>query len=94
MRRAVLFAAMHLGWVALALIVLFGMAMCLLYHWTGSLYPCVAGHAFGNAIPLAGALEWTWQVPLLIAGSTLAALILTRLLAIGLGAGHRAALEA
>lgn len=93
----VLFAAMHLGWVALALIVpivVFGIAMCLLYHWTGSLYPCIAVHAFGNAIPLAGALDWTWQAPLLIAGSTLAALTLTRLLALGLGEDRRAAPEA
>jgi uncharacterized protein len=90
----VLFAATHLGWVPLALIVpivVFGIAMCLLYHWTGSLYPCVAVHAFGNAIPLAGALHWTWQAPLLIAGSTLAALTLTRLLALGLGDRQRTA---
>ena len=89
----VLFAAMHLGWVPLALsvpIVVFGIAMCLLYHWTGSLYPCIAVHAFGNAIPLAGALDWTWQAPLLILGSTLGALTLTRLLALGLGDRRRA----
>ena len=92
----VLFAAVHLGWVSLGLIVpivVFGIAMCLLYHWTGSLYPCIAVHAFGNAIPLAGALDWTWQAPLLIAGSTLAALTLTRLLALGLGDTPRAAPE-
>ena len=90
----VLFAATHLGWVSLALmtpIVVFGIAMCLLYHWTGSLYPCIAVHAFGNAIPLAGALDLTWQAPLLIVGSTLAALTLTRLLALGLADAHRAA---
>lgn len=92
----VLFAATHLGWVSLALIVpivVFGLAICLLYHWTGSLYPCIAVHAFGNAVPLAGALHWNWQAPLLIMGSTLAALTLTRLLALGLGDGHRAAPE-
>lgn len=92
----VLFAATHLGWVPLALIVpivVFGLAMCLLYHWTGSLYPCIAVHAFGNAVPLAGALDWNWQAPLLIMGSTLAALTLTRLLALGLGDRHRAAPE-
>ncbi len=96
MTTGVLFAATHLGWVSLALIVpivVFGIAMCLLFHWTGSLYPCIAVHAFGNAIPLAGALDWTWQAPLLIVGSTLAALTLTRLLALGLGDRHRAAPE-
>ena len=88
----VLFAATHVGWVAVALlvpIIAFGIGMCLLYHWTKSLYPCIAVHAFGNAIPLAGALDWTWQSPVLIAGSTLAALALARLLALGLGDGHR-----
>ncbi len=92
----VLFAATHLGWVPFALIVpivVFGIAMCLLYHWTGSLYPCIAVHAFGNAIPLAGALGWTWQAPLLIVGSTLAALTLTRLLVLGMGDRRRAAPE-
>ena len=91
-----LFATTHLGWVPLALIapiVVFGVAMSMLYHWTGSLYPCIAVHAFGNAIPLAGALDLTWQTPLLIVGSTIAALTLTRLLALGLGDAHRAAPE-
>lgn len=91
----VLFAAMHLGWVSLALmvpIVVFGVGMCLLYHWTGSLYPCIGVHAFFNAIPLPGALDLTWQTSVLIvAGSTLAALTLARLLALGLSDAHRAA---
>ena len=93
---SVLFAAMHLGWVSLGLIVpivVFGIAMCLLYHWTASLYPCIAVHAFGNAIPVTDALDWTWQAPLLIVGSALAALTLTRLVALCLGDRHQAAPE-
>ena len=44
-----LFGATHVGWVPIALIVpviVFGIGMCLLYHWTGSLYPGIAVHAF------------------------------------------------
>ena len=91
----VAFAATHLGWVSLALmvpIVVIGIGMCLLYHWTGSLYPCIGVHAFSNAIPLAGALDFTWQTSVVIVvGSTLAALTLARLLALGLDGAHRAA---
>ena len=84
----VLFAAAHIGWVPLGLIapvIVFGIGLCLLYHWTASLYPGIAVHAFGNAIPLGAALDWTWQTPLLAAGSTLAALTLARLIALALG---------
>lgn len=85
-----LFGATHVGWVPIALIVpviVFGIGMCLLYHWTGSLYPGIAVHAFGNAIPLGAALHWTWQTPLLIVGSTLAALTIAWLLALVIGDG-------
>lgn len=80
----VLFAATHIGWLPLAVAVpvtVFGIAMCLLYHWTGSLYPCIAVHAIGNSLALGGVLHWSWQTPLLIAGSTLAALAISRLIA-------------
>jgi len=86
-----LFAATHLGWSPIALIVpiaVIGIGLCLLYHWTGSLYPGIALHALTNAIPLATALDWTWQTPLLIAGSMLGALTAARLLARLLGDGH------
>ncbi len=87
----VLFAATHIGWLPLALAVptaIFGIGMCLLYHWTGSLYPGIAVHTINNSIPLALALDWTWQAPLLIVGSTLAALTITRLIALGLDSTH------
>ena len=84
----VLFAATHVGWLPLAVmvpVVLFGIGMCLLYHWTGSLYPGIALHALNNAVPLAVALHWTWQTPLLMVGSTVAALVIAHLIAIRLG---------
>ena len=83
----VLFAATHVGWIPIGFmvpIVLFGIALCLLYHWTESLYPGIALHAINNSIPLAVALHWTWQIPVLMAGSTLAALAIARLIALGL----------
>ena len=79
-----LFGATHVGWVPIALIVptiVFGIGMCLLYHWTGSLYPGIAVHAFGNAIPLGIALHWTWKTPVLLVGSTIAALTIAWLIA-------------
>ena len=80
----VLFAATHIGWLPLASAVpatVFGIAMCLLYHWTGALYPCIAVHTINNSIALGGVLHWTWQAPLLIVGSTLAALAICWLIA-------------
>ena len=90
-RRRVLFAATHIGWLPLAAAVpatVFGITMCLLYHWTESLYPCIAVHTISNSIALGGVLHWTWQLPLLIAGSTLAALAICRLIARRLDDAH------
>jgi len=59
----VLFAATRIGWIPIAFmvpIVLIGAGLCLLHHWTGSLYPGIALHALNNSIPLAAALHWTW----------------------------------
>ncbi len=46
-----------------------GTVLCLLYWKTGSLYPCIALHAANNCLALGAALEWDWQIPLLLAGS-------------------------
>lgn len=88
----VLFAAMHIGWLPIAVlvpVVVFGLGLCLLYHWTGSLYPGIALHATFNSIPLGGALDWTWQTPLLMLCSTTAALVIARLIALALGNRRR-----
>jgi len=45
------------------------------------LYPCIAVHTINNSIALGGVLHWTWQAPLLIVGSTLAALAICWLIA-------------
>ena len=48
----VLFGLVHLPAPAAAAVVLsgFGITLCLLYHWTGSLIPCLGLHAVHNAI--------------------------------------------
>jgi uncharacterized protein len=52
-----------------------GVALCVLYRRTGSLYPCIAGHSLNNSIAF-GALEgWGWQIPVLM-GSSLALIAL------------------
>ncbi len=87
----VLFAATHVGWLPIAVmipVVLFGVGLCLLYYWTGSLYPCIAVHALNNSISLGAALDWTWQTPVLMVCSTLAALAIARLIALRLGDRH------
>ncbi|HXA55149.1 MAG TPA: CPBP family intramembrane glutamic endopeptidase [Solirubrobacteraceae bacterium] len=57
-----------------------GFALCLLYRYTGSLYPCIATHCLNNCIAF-GALEgWGWQIPVL----TVAALGTIALLALAL----------
>ena len=84
----VLFAATHIGWIPISFmvpVVLSGIGLCLLYHWTGSIYPGIALHALNNSIPLATALKWTWQTPLLMVCSTLAALTIAQLIALRLG---------
>lgn len=84
----VLFAATHIGWIPISFmvpIVLSGIGLCLLYHWTASLYPGIALHALNNSIPLGTALNWTWQTPLLMVCSTLATLAIARLIALRLG---------
>jgi membrane protease YdiL (CAAX protease family) len=46
-----------------------GVALCLLYQWTGSLYPGMVLHCINNAIALGGAEHWSWQIPLVAAGA-------------------------
>lgn len=46
-----------------------GAGLCLLYARTGSLYPCIAAHALNNSIAFGAALDWTWEIAPLTAGS-------------------------
>lgn len=87
---AIAFAATHIGWLPVGVVfpvAMFGFVLCLLYHRTGSLYPPLAVHAFGNSLATATALHWTWQTPVAMALSVLATLAIARFIAGRLGDG-------
>jgi CAAX protease family protein len=84
------FGAIHLGSSPLAFTVplaVFGVGLCLLYHWTGSLYPSIALHALNNSIALGVALKWSWEIPVTMVGAV--AMALTIAWSIGRLLGHR-----
>ena len=43
--------------------------LCLIYARTGSLYPCIALHCANNSVAFGASQDWTWQIPVLFAGS-------------------------
>jgi membrane protease YdiL (CAAX protease family) len=57
-----------------------GVALCLLYRRTGSLYPCIAAHSINNSLAFGSLENWGWQIPVLMA----AALATIALLALAL----------
>jgi membrane protease YdiL (CAAX protease family) len=74
---AILFGAAHVAsapLVVLPVLAFFGFGACLLFWFTGSLLPCIALHAINNALVIGAGAEWTWQVPVGIAGATALAL--------------------
>ncbi len=78
------FGAVHIGSspIGYALpLAIFGFGLCLLYQWTGSLYPCIALHACNNAIALGGDQGWGWEIP----GVMVAAVVLSLTFAMLLG---------
>ena len=85
------FAATHVGWLPIGAVVpaiLFGFVLCLLYHWTGSLYPALALHALSNSVLAATALPSTWQSTLAVVFAVVATLVIARLVAVLLGDGR------
>jgi membrane protease YdiL (CAAX protease family) len=44
--------------VDLAPLALLGFLLCAVYHWSGSLYPCIALHAINNALALSSDENW------------------------------------
>jgi membrane protease YdiL (CAAX protease family) len=76
-----LFGAVHAGSApALDLVPLaaLGFGLCLLYRYSGSLYPCIVAHSLNNSIAFASLEDWGWQIPVLVLGAlaTIAALVL------------------
>jgi len=54
---------------ALVPLAVLGTGLCLVYQWTGSLYPCVALHAINNSIAFGVMQEWEAGTIALVAGS-------------------------
>jgi membrane protease YdiL (CAAX protease family) len=84
-----LFGAVHVGSApALDLVPLaaLGVALCLLYRYSGSLYPCIVVHSVNNSIAFGSLAKWTWawQIPLLMISSlSLIALLALALMRFG-----------
>jgi membrane protease YdiL (CAAX protease family) len=58
----VLFGAVHAGSAPAADLVplaALGFGLCLLYRYTGSLYPCIAVHSLNNSIAFGGLEDWS-----------------------------------
>lgn len=75
-----LFGAVHAGSApALDLVPLAGLGfgLCVLYRYSGSLYPCIAAHSLNNSLAFAALEGWGWQAPVLMiaALATIAALV-------------------
>jgi uncharacterized protein len=77
------FGAVHIGSAPVADLVplaALGFGLCLLYRYTGSLYPCIAAHSLNNSLAFGSLEGWGWQIPALMLG----ALALIALLALWL----------
>ena len=82
----VVFGAVHAGSAPLIDLVPLaglGFGLCLLYRYTGSLYPCFAAHSLNNSLAFGSLEGWGWQIPVLMLTSLaligLLALTLVRL---------------
>ncbi len=56
----------------------FGAALCLLYWKTKSILPCIVLHALNNSLALGVSQDWTWEIPLVMAGACGFALLVLR----------------
>ncbi len=61
------------------LLMFFGVALCLLYARTKSLYPCIALHALNNSVAFSTSLDWDWQLGILLPAVALALVLLAAL---------------
>src|ERR1019366_3949597 len=49
-----------------------GFGLCMLYRYTGSLFPCMVAHSLNNSIAFSSLEGWgLWQAVVLLAGSLL-----------------------
>src|SRR5271166_160423 len=64
-----LFGGVHAGSApALDLLPLAGLGfgLCMLYRYSGSLYPCFVAHSLNNSLAFSSLENWSWQAPLLM----------------------------
>ncbi len=69
---ALVFGGIHAGsapTVDLVPLAALGFALCLLYRYTGSLYPCIATHCLNNCVAFGALEKWGWQIPVLTVAS-------------------------
>jgi uncharacterized protein len=81
------FGAVHAGSapaVDLVPLAALGFGLCLVYRYTGSLYPCIAAHSLNNSLAFGSLEGWGWQIPVLMV-SALAAIALLALALIRAG---------
>jgi uncharacterized protein len=69
------FGGVHLGSAPvldLAPLAALGFGLCLLYRYTGSLYPSIIAHSINNSIAFSGLEKWSWQAPVLLVSALVA----------------------
>ena len=65
---ALVFGGIHVGSAEAAFLLplgFFGFCLCLLYHRTGSLYPCIALHCVNNSLAFGVSQHWGWETAVL-----------------------------
>ena len=53
-----------------------GFALCLLYRYTGSLYPSIFAHSLNNSLAFSSLEKWHWQAPVLMVAAISVILVL------------------
>jgi uncharacterized protein len=71
---ALLFGGVHIGSAPvldLVPLAALGFGLCLLYRYTGSLYPSIVAHSLNNSLAFSSLEKWGWQMPVLMVGALL-----------------------
>jgi membrane protease YdiL (CAAX protease family) len=55
-----------------------GFGLCLLYRYSGSLYPCMIAHSLNNSLAFSSLENWGWQAPVLLVGALVGIWILVQ----------------
>jgi membrane protease YdiL (CAAX protease family) len=78
------FGAVHGSWVILPVLAFFGVVLCLVYEWTGTLFATIAMHSVNNMVAFGQAAKHGWTPALAACGTVLAlCMLMPRLLPAG-----------